>query len=174
MENNEEKININTEPITDAYALASSIIKIHNEESKNLDLLKLLKLSYICFGFITVEENQYLFDNRIEAWELGPVIPDIYYYLRRNYMFQEGFKLKPNINLEKININNFIKDEKIYSSIKEISEHYFEKKSSQMVRLTHDTGTPWKCCYDGIPSRKIPKKIIVSYYKELIKEYGNS
>ena len=39
--------------LSNAYKISELIIKIHAEEEKHLDLLKLLKLLYICFGCIS-------------------------------------------------------------------------------------------------------------------------
>ena len=163
MEKNNNDINKN--PIEDAFIISSLIIKTHNEANEHLDLLKLLKLLYICFGYISADKNQYLFGERIEAWELGPVVPDIYFYVRYYADYLNNYKIGE-IKSEKVNSKIKITDDikGIYEDVEWICKYYFGEKSSRLIALTHANGTPWANCYDGTPSREMLKDTIIKYY----------
>jgi uncharacterized phage-associated protein len=64
------------------FQVADAILKIAKEQGKPLTPLKLMKLVYIAHGWHMAIENQDLFNNRIEAWKYGPVIPDLYQVTR--------------------------------------------------------------------------------------------
>ena len=166
--------------ISDAFQISSFIIKIHNDEKQELDLLRLLKVLYFCFGYISArqtynsandkpEKKKYLFNERIEAWALGPVIPDIYYYVRlycdKNYKITE-------VESNKVNSTQDRPTDKelsgIYEGVKEICESFFKIKSSDLVYITHKKGSPWDDYYDGTHSKEIPKDHIIKYFDDRI------
>ena len=164
----DSKIDINKNPITTAFVVSSLIIKVHNENDKELDLLKLLKLLYICFGCISAEEKRYLFNERIEAWELGPVVADIYFHVRYYADYLNKYRIREVISDKmdsKMSVPESLKN--IYSNIKEISKHYFTKKSADLINITHAKNSPWDKIHDGTPSKEIPKDDIVNYYRKL-------
>lgn len=49
-----------------------------NDEAEKMTLLKLLKLLYYAEGCSLALNDKSLFDETIEAWEHGPVVPEIY------------------------------------------------------------------------------------------------
>jgi uncharacterized phage-associated protein len=62
-----------------AYLLSKADI----EEGDGMTHLKLQKLLYYCQGFSLVLLKEPLFENVIEAWAHGPVVPDVYYEFKR-------------------------------------------------------------------------------------------
>ena len=49
------------------------------------DKIKIQKLLYISFGFYSYFQKENLFDDKIEAWQYGPVIPNVYHNFK-NWM----------------------------------------------------------------------------------------
>ncbi len=80
--------------LVDAKELGVYISEYYEEKfNKPISPLKLQKALYFCFGYwggfirkskghskkeIDLNYSEYLFDNTIEAWVYGPVIPDVY------------------------------------------------------------------------------------------------
>lgn len=86
----------NKKGIVDARALACYIKKFYSDNFHGAEIspIKLQKSLYFCFaywgGFVRrgrnnkseISTNNYseiLFDNKIEAWVYGPVVPDVYH-----------------------------------------------------------------------------------------------
>ena len=137
--------------------------------------LKLQKLVYIFFGWSTVvHPSQYLFDDRIEAWDLGPVIPPLY------YEFQE-FGDKPITRLARLydesgkDVSSELRMKKeiqgeIRSTLDTLWSIYKGVSAGQLVSLTHEEGTPWWETFDDTLNKEIPKPLIKAYYRKLYEE----
>ncbi len=82
--------------IVNAKELACYIIDYYkNKHSKEISPIKLQKSLYFCFAYwggfvrkskmseteITINKSEWLFDENIEAWVYGPVVPDVYHEL---------------------------------------------------------------------------------------------
>ncbi len=45
--------------------------------------MKLLKITYIAHGFYLGMKQRSLFENNVQAWQYGAVIPDLYHVIKR-------------------------------------------------------------------------------------------
>lgn len=63
----------------DATAIAAHIVHMAADEGDRIDHLKLQKLCYYAQGYSLVLRRKPIFDDRIEAWEHGPVVPSVYH-----------------------------------------------------------------------------------------------
>jgi len=50
--------------------------------------IKINKLLYISFGFFGAKTKQHLFNDVIEAWQFGHVIPNVYYAFNEKILTQ--------------------------------------------------------------------------------------
>lgn len=125
--------------------------------------LQIQKLVYIAFGFYAAEYDRYLFSNGIEAWQYGPVIPDLYRELKARDSRQIS-EAKPVVDPEVLGI------------IDDVVRTYGREKASFLVDYTHAENTPWSNVYDGSSHKEIPKQLIKAYYKNLLtaKSFLNS
>ena len=56
-----------------------------------VDAIKLQKMLYISFGYYSFyNKGQNLFDQSIEAWRYGPVIPTVYDYHNKGFFWKIG------------------------------------------------------------------------------------
>jgi uncharacterized phage-associated protein len=66
--------------MADVFDVAAYLLsKADIEEGDGMTHLKLQKLLYYCQGFSLVLQENPLFENAIEAWPHGPVVPDVYH-----------------------------------------------------------------------------------------------
>ena len=65
------------------YLIALDRQKSDDEEPSDLSNLKLQKLVYYCQGFYLAIFGKPLFQDNIEAWRHGPVVPQLYNNLRQ-------------------------------------------------------------------------------------------
>src|SRR5688572_18511108 len=62
-----------------ALDVAKYLLSLQDEEvGDSISNLKLQKLLYYAQGFHLAEHGRALFEERIEAWQHGPVIPTVY------------------------------------------------------------------------------------------------
>src|SRR5690554_7840210 len=63
----------------DVLTVADTILKIAKSRGQSLTPMQLVKLTYIAHGWSLGLRGIDLFRNRVEAWQYGPVIPDLYH-----------------------------------------------------------------------------------------------
>lgn len=145
-----------------ANIIADYFIHLSNPGTKkNITNLKLQKLLYYAQGFNLVSSDTKLFEEDIQAWKHGPVIPEVYQRFA-SHAFNE--LAKNSINIESIKLI----EEKSYDSIiKEVWSYYGSYNGKQLERLTH-MEDPWLEARKNLPSYVSSKEVITP---ESIKKY---
>ena len=145
---------------TTVFNVANHILK----HDKNFDLLQLIKLCYLSYGWHLAYFSDPLFDESVEAWKYGPVIPELYYALKH---FRGG--VLPVDGFEKL----VVEDKKFSSDSKElvdvVTAYYGQYTGRQLSALTHKKGSPWDKTYKGIGEiwRRIPDTTIKKHFDKL-------
>ncbi|MDM1041730.1 MULTISPECIES: Panacea domain-containing protein [Empedobacter] len=110
--------------------------QVNTEKGDTISPLKLQKVLYYCQAWHLAIFKKELFNEEIEAWTHGPVIPS--QYKRFSYVFRND-----NINPSKINIDEVSFDNKETEILlKEVFAIYNEHSASYLEELTHSE-TPW-------------------------------
>lgn len=145
----------------DVLTVADAILKIAKAKAKALTPMQLVKLTYIAHGWSLGIRGRDLFKNRIEAWQYGPVIPDLYHATK-------SYGRNP-IPLEAIGDANDIQvsaDDKAF--LDAVFEKYQHLDGISLSYLTHKAGTPWTEVFQpGMRHIEIPDDLIAKHYKEL-------
>ena len=121
--------------VTTALDVANALIAKSHSVSSPISHMKLQKLVYFAFGWYGAITKQNLFEDEIQAWKFGPVVPDLYhrfklYYLNPiplNHFFASGSRLNP----------------ELLPLINKIWEVYGHFSAEELVNKTHEVGTPW-------------------------------
>lgn len=144
------------EPMTyDARQIANWFIQRAKRDGKSLSIMSLLKLSYIAHGWRLEMMNEPLFQSRIEAWQHGPVLPDVYYALRPQGVIPTelaaGFEPPT--------------DPADDGFLEEIYQIYGDMSAFRLSELTHEAGGPWETARKwGGWYAEIPDDLIKSHY----------
>lgn len=145
----------------DVLTVADAILKIAKAQGKSLTPMQLVKLTYIAHGWSLGLRNKDLFQNRIEAWQYGPVIPDLYHATK-------SYGRNP-IPLSAVGDPDDIQvapDDREF--LKSVFNKYGHLDGITLSYLTHKAGTPWtQVYYPGIRNIEIPDPLIADHYKEL-------
>ena len=136
--------------------LASQTFIDDNKEREGITNLKLQKILYFAQAYYLAKFNKPLFNNNIEAWEYGPVIPDVYRRFKK-------YGSKP-IILEEDESSLSEKDKEIL--LKEIWETFGGYSVSRLVDITH-AHAPWKDAYAS-KDKIISNKSLGEYYRPLL------
>ncbi len=118
--------------------------------------LKLQKLVYYAQGFYLAIEDKPLFDDIIEAWAHGPVIPTLYADYRR---FKSG-SIPPPVNFNLKVISKDVKEllDEVYSVFGQFS-------AWKLRNMTHEE-PPWKDAWNT--DKIITQESMKIYFKTLL------
>ena len=139
----------------DARQIANWFVARAAEDGRTLTIMSLLKLVYIAHGWHLEMHSKPLFNNKIEAWKHGPVIPDVYYEFRPQGI--NASKVDPDFDIPKdLALTDFL--EQIYTI-------YGSMSPFRLSDLTHTPGGPWETATSlGGWYATIPNEIIQSHY----------
>ncbi len=152
-------------------AAANFMIGRSLRRRKYITHLKLQKLVYISYGFYLARTNSSLFEEDIEAWRLGPVIPELYHEFKRfgpaiirrwsaNFDYQSGkFKI-PVVSDD---------DDAAIRALDFTWNHYGWISARDLVDITHAEGTPWKITRDQ-DRRVINPNLIRDHFRMLLND----
>lgn len=122
--------------MANVYDVADFFVQIANQsEDDQITNLKLNKLLYFAQGVYLARTGKKLFDDQIEAWTLGPVIPSIYHKYKVC-----GRAPIPNVR-GNVPRNLFNADE--YEALLDVMREFGQYTGNTLVTLTHMPGTPW-------------------------------
>lgn len=150
-----------------ATDIANFFISLSNSaEEGHITNMKVNKLVYFAQAWSMVTLKQKLFDEKIEAWPHGPVIPSVY----------NAFNQYKNHN---INEPCGIFDENVLTSeqldlLTDVALAYGAYSAAYLRGLTHKPGTPWNMVYEEHKRNVIPDKMIYNYFKKQPPMFKNS
>jgi len=117
--------------------------------------MSLLKLVYIAHGWHLEITGEPLIENHIEAWQYGPVIPDVYRAFRT-----QGISVQ---NIDPNHPSDVSDDAKIL--LNQIYDIYGDMSPFKLSALTHVLGGPWETASTlGGAYAPIPDSLIRDHY----------
>lgn len=141
---------------TTAYDVAKAFLKLSDDDSGDVVTnLKLQKLVYYAQGFHMAINGQPLFEDDLEAWEHGPVVPDLYHKFKRFKSSQVEVD-----DMGEINVS-----EKQMKLIADINNVYGQFSAWKLRDMTHNE-QPWKEAQRG---GIISKEKLKSYFSTQLK-----
>lgn len=140
--------------------IADIILRIAKQEGNQITPMQLMKLTYIANGWHLGLHGKKLFENRIEAWKYGPVMPDLYQSTKQygknpipNDLIPDGFDGLPE------NLNNKVE------FLTQVYSLYENKDGIELSSLTHMAGSPWDKAYIAGVNCEIDSNSIKDHYE---------
>jgi uncharacterized phage-associated protein len=145
---------------TSEWMLARAI-----RDGEPLTNLKLQKLIYIANGWHLSYFDEVLFDEQIEAWTYGPVVPSIYHLYKQYGSF--GINDVGCMHWFSASINSLLET---------VWEAYANISAVKLVAMTHRPGTPWSETFKEGSGKGdvIPTDLIRKHFRELAAKYGSA
>lgn len=146
----------------DARQIANWFVARAQLDGRTLSIMSLLKLTYIAHGWHLETQNAPLFGNRIEAWQYGPVIPEVY-----NDFRSQGVTVQKIVNT----VRSCDLDPADELLLEQVWKIYGMLPALRLSEMTHVPGGPW-----DVASRmrghyaRIPDELIQDHYSELRKK----
>ena len=114
--------------------VAKLFISLSSDDDSGISNLKLQKLAYYAQGFhLALFDGEPLFDESIEAWTHGPVVPELYHHYKK-------FGKSP-IDPESIELTHELNSEQV-SLIEEVHDVFGQFSAWKLRDMTHEE-TPW-------------------------------
>lgn len=151
--------------------VARYIINYGSQHSYDISNLKLQKILYFVQASFLVDKHEVCFNEDIEAWDFGPVVPEVYQEFK-----MYGSSVIPYIN-SYIDLSNGIwesslkaYDENIVSSedrkiINDMVDQCSKYSARDLVEITHNQA-PWMNTYRKGWNNIISKECIYDYFNE--------
>lgn len=144
--------------------VAREILNLARAENRSVTPLELIKLTYLAHGWSLGLRGEALVSESAEAWQYGPVFPDLYHAIKR-------YRAAPVADVPRNGVELFGEEqvsEDEQSLIAAVYEAYKGLNGVQLSALTHQPGTPWDMAWKA-PGRntKIPNDAIQRHYQSL-------
>ncbi|WP_172618665.1 Panacea domain-containing protein [Candidatus Methanomassiliicoccus intestinalis] len=135
----------------DALDVAKYIIKKYYGMRNPVTNLKLQKMLYFAWIRYYKETKEYLFNDKIEAWMLGPVVPNVYYqyYIYAGIPIREDKEPSKPFSPEAVAV------------LDKLIEDCMDKTARELVDKAHKNGTPWDRTYKPDEKKTIDFEMII-------------
>lgn len=139
-----------------ALSVGNKLIALAHEAGHAITPMQVIKLTYFCHAWMLGLYGRPLLDEPVEAWQYGPVIPEIYRNLRR---YGAGPVTRQIHNVKEADFDAIELD-----LIGQVSSKYGRLTGPQLSTMTHAPGTPWHQVWKGRKTH-IPDYMIQRFYE---------
>lgn len=141
-----------------AVKVANYFLNKAKEDKKDITPLQLMKLVYLAHGWMLGVHGRHLIKEPIEAWQYGPVIPELYQKTKKFGALPVTYPIAET-DL------NFDDDEKHF--LDKVYRTYANWTGMKLSALTHMQGSPWFMVWTKKDADSIiPNDIIREYYQD--------
>ena len=138
-----------------ALDVARYIIEYCKDEGYIVSNLKLQKILYFVQAEFLVKKDEVCFDEKIEAWDFGPVVPKVY----------QEYKVFGSTNIITRNKKHIFIESKDRNMINSIVDVCAKHSATELVDITHNQ-TPWIESYDRFRNNEITTDSIKNFFRE--------
>lgn len=139
-----------------ALDVARYIILRCNQHGRTISNLKLQKILYFVQAEFLVSQDYPCFRERIEAWDFGPVIPDVYH----------RYKVYGSASIPSIRDDNYCPFDRTDVILANgIIDECAKYSASNLVEITHKQ-SPWINAYRQYSGAVITNKSIQTFFQE--------
>jgi uncharacterized phage-associated protein len=159
-------------PNHNVLAVANEFIERASNECRALTPMQLQKLCYFAHGYNLALFGQALTKDEIEAWDWGPVYPDLYDALKKFGAGSIPGPIHQNNWASLDHIKGGVVREKMTdvetALIDRVWDVYGHMEAFKLSAITHEDGSAWQRVYKpGKKHIKIPNELIKEQFVEL-------
>lgn len=142
----------------DAKTAANYMVYIMGEAFDDLTNMKINKLLYFAQGHYLKKYGVPMFQDKIEAWDHGPVVPQV-------YSTYKSCGDKPIQGYDKAAVAGISPEAE--EILYDVARTYGKYTASALRNMTHVVGSPWDQVYRGNRTHvEIPLPLIQNYFAE--------
>ncbi|KUR71540.1 MAG: DUF4065 domain-containing protein [Negativicutes bacterium] len=152
--------------MADARIVANKFLELAQDDARGLTPMQVLKLVYIAHGWSLGIHGRPLIEQSVQAWQYGPVIPDLYHAMKgfgggfvAGYLPSRAYETPDRLTGQEARL------------IEDVYRLYGHMTGIQLSRITHAENTPWSMTYEpGSSGEVIPADLIAEHYRRLAEE----
>lgn len=154
---------LNNEGVVSSRVAADHILFLRSQLNLETTTMQIIKLVYICHGWMLGFYERKLISEPVEAWRYGPVVPSVY----RRFKAYRGDP----IDVVPLDQSNEL-DDKQRILMKTVIKEYKEYDGLELSSITHMKNTPWDKVYRGGKGlwSIIPNRLIQEYYAKRVEK----
>ncbi len=137
--------------------IANKVLAKGTTEEDLVSNMKLQKLLYYMQGFYLAYFDKPLFNDELEAWMYGPVVPKVYESFKENG--SKGIEYTGEVI--KLGTEN---EEKLFNEVYRV---YAKYSATGLMEMTHSE-TPWKATNTGV-GNVISQEVMKQFFKKRLK-----
>lgn len=147
-----------------ALQIANEIIRRGAAETppRYFTPMQLLKLVYLCHGWMLGLYGRPLIKEDVQAWKYGPVIPELYQSLK---VYRDGQVPRP-LSAAECPLD-------VYEStmVDQVIKMYGNQSGIALSQITHAPNTPWSLTFQGDTlGQVISNDLIMDHYQRIYRE----
>ncbi|MFY0614250.1 MAG: SocA family protein [Hyphomicrobiaceae bacterium] len=154
--------------------VANYFLKRADEENRPITQLKLIKLVYIAHGWNLALLGEPLFDEPVQAWRYGPVVPSVYHEFK-HFGRRSIDQMAENLDLDTMAAEcpQIPKSDAQTHKILNLVWNAYRKFSGEaLIEKTHEEGSPWSETFEpGVRYSVIDDDLIRQHFEERISAY---
>lgn len=149
--------------------VAAYIVKEAATKNYYIDLTKLQKILFACYGTYLAVTGDRLCDEQPKAWPHGPVFPRVYSFTKKHIDFIQAFLER------KENVREIIGSGRIYI-LEDTIKFFSQFKAGELVNWTHKVNSPWDLATNHGQNLQgaISDDLIKDYFKKIINTNENT
>ena len=154
-----------------AKQVANEFLVLAREDGKPLTPMQLQKLVYFAYGWYLAITGERLINERVEAWQWGPVIPSLYSEFKR-FGSDAITDLARDIAQRpyRMSAGDPLKYGEAMLIIKRVWDIYGKYNASQLSGMTHEPNSPWSQTPEkDVKGTDISDEVIAEYFRSLAK-----
>ncbi len=140
-----------------AMDIANFYVQLSNDlPETDITNLKLNKLCYYAQGWSLVVLGSPLFEEEIQAWDYGPVVPEVYHTYKvcgKNPIGEPADSFdESRLTADELNL------------LVDVFNSYARYSPSELVNMTHVANGPWKNAYEERMNHSISLDMMKNYF----------
>lgn len=151
-----------------SLAVANFFVQQSAKTGTSLTPMKLLKLVYIAHGWSLALFDKPLVSEVVQAWDYGPVIPEVYYAFRH-------YRARQITDMARERVGDKMRapvideaDRSAKALLEKVWLNYGNCDALYLSTITHQPNTPWSRTWESHgKNATIPQDAIALHYKEL-------
>lgn len=144
-----------------AIEVADRLLAFAKQNGHSFTPMQVLKLVFLCHGWMLGLYGRPLVKDQIQAWRYGPVIPNLYHAVK-------DYRSAPIARPIGQRAKKFNAQED--DVIRQVYEVYGRYDGPTLSNITHTHGSPWDQVFSPNRNMLIKDEIIGAYYERLARE----
>lgn len=143
-----------------ALDVANFFVELANGTAEEcMTNLRINKFLYYAQAWSLVRFNKPLFEEEIQAWDYGPVVPSVYHTFKP-CGYDRIKDIATDYSLEKFSPEQI-------ELLLDVARYYGQYSSNKLIDMTHEKGGPWEEVYKiGVPCITISKERMKNYFSK--------